>query len=187
MKTKIFALFLSVLSACAFADTRQVEEYNFTQKINKMSISQRTTDPGEFLQATYSAFDGGWIGYRYSHNNNNNHEHRYMIQKNLYKDSRFTFLTRLEYRDFKNSESHFRPRLELWYRYPITESIQFWAKLSPRLSFVNDDVVFSSRDQMGLNFKFKNITFGPFIDRSTKDSMSNHTATVIGTNFVIKI
>lgn len=186
MKNLILALLMSATAFSANAEVNRVEEYNFKQTYKDFEIAQRWTDTGKFLQAYYKIDDWSF-GTRRTFADSGNHENRLMIDKKLLSVYKFKVTTRLEYRDFRFKEDHFRHRFEFHFKHSLNPTVDFWAKISPRWSFTDDDVVFSSRDQMGLTFKYKNIRFGPFVDRSTQGSFGNHIATVVGTNFKINL
>ena len=187
MKPLLIALVLSAFSFSAYADVNKKEEYNFVQKWDRYSLQQRFTDSGtKFLQLKVKLGDGWKVGYRHVVSDTGNHERRMILDKKLFEVYKFSVLTRLEHRDYRYKEDYFRARVEVKYQHMFNPRFGFWAKLSPRYSFKNDDTVFSSRDAVGLTFKHKNMTFSPFVTRDTNKEFNNHVSTTVATKFTVQ-
>lgn len=179
---------MCIITTTAYANVNEKEEYNFVQKWDRYSLQQRFTDSGtKFLQLKVNLGDGWKVGYRHIVSDTGNHERRMILDKKLLEVYKFSVLTRLEHRDYRYKEDHFRTRVEVKYQHMFNPRFGIWAKVSPRYSFKNNDTIFSSRDAIGLTFKHKNMTFSPYVTRDTNDSLNNHVSTTVATRFTIKL
>ena len=190
MKTlKVVTLFLLLFSAnSVFAAAEVNEEYNFQQDIGNIQLHQRKSSHHTFLDYGYKTpfFGGLTIAYR-NHTRGNDNEQRLILTQPLWSNGNFKIGTKWDYRTFDTKETHWRGRLIFDYKHPLTENIDAWIKIQPRISFKDNKDVFDSRDQIGLTFKYKNLTVSPFIDRVSYETIENHKETIVGTKIRIKL
>lgn len=185
MKTAIIALLLSALSFSAWAETPTDYEYNFKQKIEDYTFTQRSREGTWHIEVGTDVKDIN-VMYRYA-DLNGTIENRAKFTHKLFAYGPISLSHRIEYRHFDNKESHWRYRFILGGKYPLGSNTEAWFKIQPRLAFKDAGTQFDSRDQLGLNFKFKNIKVGPFVERASKKDIGNVNNYVAGINFSAKL
>lgn len=187
MKKLIASVLLSMVATTVTAATEQ--EYNFKEKINDWTFTQRSRENTWHFEAGHSVpfiWDNLDFTFRYA-DLDGTVEKRYKFTQVLGHYGPVVLSGRSEFRSFDNKEDHWRYRFIIDYKHAITSNADVWIKLQPRWAFKDAGTHLDARDQAGVDFNFDNIKFGLFVERSAANSWGNHSGTVIGTNFTLKM
>jgi len=160
--------YLAILLALSFsAHAQDAHEYNYKVTKDNWTATARHREGTWHTELGYS-FDKIDVMYRYARLGTKN-EHRIKFTQGLAKWNGFSLSHRMEYRQFDVKENYWRYRFILGYKYDITPNAQFWVKIQPRWSLKDERTKFDARDQMGVKFKFGNLSISPFAERGATD------------------
>ncbi|KGE05002.1 hypothetical protein HRUBRA_00475 [Pseudohaliea rubra DSM 19751] len=177
-------LFYSVLPAHA---EPTINEYNAYLKKGPWTALYRRSEGTWHAQLTRKA--GAFtLGYRQA-DLRLAREHRGSIEQALMKRGNVSLAHRLEYRSFDRSrlDDHWRYRLIVDYRHPVTDKVVAWVRLQPRLAHFGGRRLFDARDQVGLEFQFGSLRLSPFYERYALRRWDRHGGNVIGLHATIEL
>ena len=134
---RYFLLYLFLVSTA----NANEDEYNFKMG----NFGARLREDTWHVEAEKKFFNT-MVTYRYA-DLKKEREHRIKFTNTLYKHGNFSLQGRTEYRSNKD---HWRTRLIVNYKRPISKNLSVWVKLQPRYT---TDNVYDSRHQLGIQYK----------------------------------